>query len=72
MSTSINEHITFGEMKQLTERFNQIMGASLVNRDKRLDGLIEDICQAYGYECNDQFVIDMFRAVWEARHGVIL
>jgi len=68
----MNKDMTFGEMKQLTERFNQIMGASLVNRDKRLDGLIEDICQAYGYKCDDDFVIDMFHAVWEARHGVEL
>jgi len=64
--------MTFGEMKQWTQRFNQIMGASKSLRNKRLDVMIEDICTLYGWDCRDQSVADLFATVWEARHEVTL
>lgn len=65
-----NYEMTFGEMNQWTQRLNQIMGASITLRDKRLDQMIEDICDVYGYECDCQYVADLFNTVWEARYGV--
>ncbi|GGN66325.1 hypothetical protein [Oceanobacillus indicireducens] len=35
--------MTFGEMKQLTDHFNQIKGASQKLKNKRLKQLIKDI-----------------------------
>ncbi len=72
MSTTINEHITFGEMKTWIERFNQILGASQVNVNKRLDEMIKDICSVYGYESTDEYVQKLFKMIWEERYGVSL
>lgn len=68
----MNEHMTFGEMRTWTERFNQIIGASQVNVNKRLDEMIKDICTVHGYESKESFVNNLFLMVYEERNGVDL
>lgn len=72
MNKPMTKHMTFGEMKTWTERFNQIIGASQINVNKRLDVMIEDICTVYGYNNKDKYVVNLFNMVWESRYGVSL
>ena len=67
--------MTFGEMRQWTERFNQILGGAQCLKDKRLAQLMTDLEQAYNipilnnedYNRENPFVVQLYRAVSEAR-----
>lgn len=61
--------MTFGQMQQMTERFNQIMGAGLTFREDRLNQMFEDICLAFGYNCSDIYVNKMAATILEQIHG---
>ena len=39
----MNKTITFGEMRDLTERFHQILGAAQCSKDRRLETLYHDV-----------------------------
>ena len=39
----MNNQLTFGEMRQLTERFHQILGAAQCAKDRRLETLYFDV-----------------------------
>ena len=41
----MNKTITFGEMRDLTERFHQILGAAQCSKDRRLETLYLDIAE---------------------------
>lgn len=68
--------MTFGEMRQWTERLNQILGGAQCLKDKRLANLMTDLEQAYGipilrdqeFEKENPFVVQLYRAVSEARN----
>lgn len=68
--------MTFGEMRQWTERFNQILGGAQTLKDKRLANLMTDLEQAYDipilndeeYSRKNPFVVQLYRAVSEARN----
>ena len=68
--------MTVGEMLGWTERFNQILGGAQTLRDKRLAQLMTDLEQAYDipilndeeYNRENQFVVQLYRAVSEARN----
>lgn len=69
--------MTVGEMLQWTKRFNQILGGARCLRDKRLAQLMTDLERAYNipisndeeYNQKNPFVIQLYRAVAEARNG---
>lgn len=54
--------MTFGEMRTMTQRFNQIMGAGLTFRSKRLDQFLQDIKDSYDLQ-KDDYASRMFLAV---------
>jgi len=57
--------MTFGEMRQLTERFNQIIGAGQSFKIKRLDKFADDIDN--GFDINkDRYAFRMYLASMEA------
>lgn len=72
----MKNEMTFGEMRQWTERFNQILGGAQCLKDKRLAQLMTDLEQAYNIPIlNDEewnkrnsFVYQLYRAVSEARN----
>lgn len=41
----MNNQLTFGEMRQLTERFHQILGAAQCAKDRRLETLYLDVAE---------------------------
>lgn len=55
------ETITFGDMKILTDRFNQIMGAGQAFKLNRLKKMREDLLNLI----SDQFVLQIFETVEE-------
>lgn len=67
--------MTFGEMRQWTERFNQILGGAQTLKDKRLAQLMTDLERAYDipilnneeWNKRNPFVYQLYRAVSEAR-----
>ena len=64
--------MTFGEMHQWTKRFNQIMGASITLRNKRLEAMINDIMESYDHDLSCTYVSGLFITLWEARNEVAI
>lgn len=68
--------MTVGEMLGWTKRFNQILGGAQTLKDKRLAQLMSDLEQAYNipilndeeYNLKNPFVVQLYRAVSEARN----
>ncbi len=61
--------MTFGEMKQWTQRFNQILGAAQCLKEKRLKNLRDDLVQAYQGKPFDKHAGFMFAAISEQVEG---
>lgn len=57
--------MTFGEMRQLTERFNQIIGAGQTFKVKRLDRFIDDVDAGFDID-KDVHAFRMYLAGMEA------
>lgn len=62
-----NPGMIFGEMRSWTERLNQILGASQVNKARRLKQFKQDIVDAYPKEkwvsgLADRFVVELYAA----------
>jgi len=67
--------ITFGEMQELTKRYNGIMTGDSKQKDLRLSQMMTDMEQAYAipflnnkeYNARNPFVVAMFRTASESR-----
>lgn len=57
--------MTFGEMKQLTDRFNQIIGASQTLKSKRLNKFMDDIDNSFDIH-KDNHAMQMYLSTLEA------
>lgn len=61
----MTKEITTGEMNELTQRFNQIIGAGQTFKTKRLDAFINDIDSNFDIN-KDKYAFRMYLAAMEA------
>ncbi len=59
------KNMTFGEMNELTQRFNQIIGVRQTFKTKRLDAFMDDIDSSFNID-NDKYAFRMYLTAMEA------